>query len=188
MSLLMRGLHGQPVRVLQMMLGEFADGVFGQKTEDALKRYQAQHGLVADGIAGPDTFTQMGLHELVLLQVGTKGTTVKKLQEGLGLPADGDFGAHTEGAVKKVQEDKQLEIDGVAGPQTLQHVPGFGQMTKDKVDASLVTPQTPEVDPAAIAAAAQEAAPAAAAVVSAASESKVARVGASIWSTIKKIV
>ena len=65
MSYLSRGLHGEPVRILQTKLSIVADGVFGLATEDALKSYQSQNGLVADGVAGPDTFMQMGLHELL---------------------------------------------------------------------------------------------------------------------------
>ena len=67
MSILKRGLSGEPVKVLQAKLGVTADGIFGPGTETALKEYQKKHGLAADGVAGPDTFTQMGLYELVLL-------------------------------------------------------------------------------------------------------------------------
>ena len=42
---------------------------------------QIQKSLTPDGIAGPDTFMAMGLYELVLLKQGTRGDTVKKLQD-----------------------------------------------------------------------------------------------------------
>ena len=80
MAILKRGLSGEPVRRLQAKLGVTADGSFGPATEDALEAYQKKNGLAVDGIAGPDTFTQMGLAELVLLTRGTSGETVKKLQ------------------------------------------------------------------------------------------------------------
>jgi peptidoglycan hydrolase-like protein with peptidoglycan-binding domain len=35
------------------------DGIFGPQTEDALKRYQAKSGLVADGIVGPLTWAKL---------------------------------------------------------------------------------------------------------------------------------
>ena len=80
MSILKRGLSGEPVKVLQTKLGVTADGIFGPATEAALKEYQKKHGLLVDGIAGPDTFVQMGLYELVLLAPGTVGDSVKKLR------------------------------------------------------------------------------------------------------------
>lgn len=39
------------------------DGCFGTKTKAALKRYQAAHGLEADGIFGKNTNAAMGLFE-----------------------------------------------------------------------------------------------------------------------------
>jgi len=61
MSILKRGLAGEPVKILQAKLEVPADGEFGPGTETALKAYQQKHGLKVDGIAGPDTFAQMGL-------------------------------------------------------------------------------------------------------------------------------
>jgi peptidoglycan hydrolase-like protein with peptidoglycan-binding domain len=52
---------GGGVRALQRRIGVPADGVFGPGTEAALKRWQAAHGLVPDGIAGPQTRAKLGL-------------------------------------------------------------------------------------------------------------------------------
>lgn len=46
---------------LQGVLGIAQDGQFGPATETSLKAYQNEHGLVADGIAGRNTFRAMGL-------------------------------------------------------------------------------------------------------------------------------
>ncbi len=119
MAILLRGLRGEPVRRLQEKLGVDADGVFGGGTEKALKDYQKANGLKVDGIAGPDTFAQMGLFDLVLLRRGTRGTTVKKLQEKLGIDADGKFGPGTAKAVKAFQEENGLKADGIVGPNSL---------------------------------------------------------------------
>jgi len=54
-----------------------------------------------------------------LLRKGSKGSGVKKLQEALGLEADGDFGPGTEAAVKAWQRENKCTPDGIAGPQTL---------------------------------------------------------------------
>jgi peptidoglycan hydrolase-like protein with peptidoglycan-binding domain len=35
------------------------DGIFGVTTEAAVKRYQADRGLVVDGIVGPSTWTRL---------------------------------------------------------------------------------------------------------------------------------
>lgn len=125
MAILKRGLAGEPVKILQEKLGVSADGQFGPGTEDALKAYQKEHGLSVDGIAGPDTFLAMGLPELVLLTVGSRGEAVKKLQTALGLPADGQFGPATAKAVKEFQEKNGLAVDGFAGPATLAKVSDF---------------------------------------------------------------
>ena len=37
------------------------DGVYGQKTADAVKYFQQKNGLIADGVAGPATLAKIGL-------------------------------------------------------------------------------------------------------------------------------
>jgi putative chitinase len=54
----------------------------------------------------------------MLLKNGSKGEDVKKLQEKLGLKADGSFGPGTEVAVKKWQESNGLKADGIVGDST----------------------------------------------------------------------
>jgi lysozyme len=44
--------HGEDIRV---------DGIFGSKTEEAVKRFQAKSGLVPDGIVGPKTWDKLQL-------------------------------------------------------------------------------------------------------------------------------
>jgi putative chitinase len=54
----------------------------------------------------------------MLLKVGSKGDDVKKLQEKLGLTADGTFGPGTEKAVKDWQSKNGLTADGIVGDGT----------------------------------------------------------------------
>lgn len=54
--LLKIGSKGDDVKKLQSYLGLVADGVFGSKTEAAVKTYQKDHGLVVDGIVGDKTW------------------------------------------------------------------------------------------------------------------------------------
>jgi hypothetical protein len=57
--------------------------------------------------------------EETLLRYGSKGEAVKRLQQALGIEADGDFGPATEKAVRMFQADQGLlPPDGVVGPQT----------------------------------------------------------------------
>jgi len=60
----------------------------------------------------------------MLLKKGSKGDDVKKLQERLGLNADGDFGLKTEDAVKNFQTKNGLTPDGIVGPQTWEKIMG----------------------------------------------------------------
>ena len=53
-----------------------------------------------------------------ILKRGLKGAPVKRLQEKLGITADGDFGPGTEKAVKDFQKANGLAVDGIAGPDT----------------------------------------------------------------------
>lgn len=131
MSLLKRGLKGAPVKRLQKKLDVADDGDFGPGTEKALKEWQAANGLAADGIAGPDTFAAIGLPELILLRKGSRGEQVKKMQQGLGIDADGIFGSGTEAKVKQFQASFGLAEDGMAGPETLAKLNTF---------AALITP------------------------------------------------
>jgi peptidoglycan hydrolase-like protein with peptidoglycan-binding domain len=148
MSVLKRGLSGEPVKILQAKLGVTAVGQFGPGTETALKTYQQQHGLKVDGIAGPDTFAQMGLYELILLKPGTSGDTVKKLQQSLGISADGQFGAGTQKAVREFQTKNGLEADGLAGPATLAKMSLFKEMTPEVVKKSEVAAGAAPAPPA----------------------------------------
>lgn len=56
----------------------------------------------------------------MLLKVGSKGEDVKKVQEKLGLKADGSFGPVTESKVKEWQSSNGLVADGIIGPSSWQ--------------------------------------------------------------------
>ncbi len=147
MSFLKRGLKGAPVKRLQEKLGVSADGDFGPGTEKAVKEFQKKSGLAVDGIAGPDTFTALGLPELVLLRVGTRGDTVKKMQADLGIEADGIFGAGTKKSVMEFQAANGLEADGIAGPKTLAKLTSFASvMTEETVRMAQVQPGEEEFE------------------------------------------
>lgn len=54
-----------------------------------------------------------------ILVKGERGDAIRRLQEKLGVPIDGHFGASTERAVIAFQASRGLAADGVAGPRTL---------------------------------------------------------------------
>ena len=60
---LKKGMQGEAVRALQEMLNELGfdcgavDGIYGKKTEGAVKAFQYANGLQYDGIAGQNTLT-----------------------------------------------------------------------------------------------------------------------------------
>jgi len=56
-----KGSDGDWVRRLQQALAIHVDGDFGNNTESALVAWQQQHGLLADGIAGRNTYRSLGL-------------------------------------------------------------------------------------------------------------------------------
>lgn len=62
-----RGSRGTEVRNIQSRLSAWGynpgrvDGIYGAKTEAAVKRFQRKHGLTPDGIAGPATLAKIGL-------------------------------------------------------------------------------------------------------------------------------
>lgn len=57
--ILKRGSKGDDVAKVQRFLGIEADGIFGVKTEAAVKEWQHQRGIVADGIVGAKTWGAM---------------------------------------------------------------------------------------------------------------------------------
>ena len=55
------GSKGKEVQELQEFLCISTDGHFGRGTESAVKTWQANNKLIADGIVGPATWDAMGL-------------------------------------------------------------------------------------------------------------------------------
>jgi len=82
------------------------DGQIGPMSRTAIKAFQTDRRLVADGDPGPITQA-----ELV--------TVVKAVQKPLGLVVDGDYGSVTVTAMKKYQTSKKLVADGRAGAKTM---------------------------------------------------------------------
>lgn len=122
------GSRGELVALVQLMLHEkgyscgSADGIFGTKTESAVRSYQKAKGLSVDGIVWTNTYAK--LFTECLLKDGSRGELVKALQtrlneQGYGAgTADGIFGSNTEQAVKALQSAAEITVDGKVGKNT----------------------------------------------------------------------
>ncbi|HEU5001344.1 MAG TPA: peptidoglycan-binding protein [Actinomycetota bacterium] len=144
--LLQNGSSGDQVRQLQQALlaagydPTGVDGVYGPGTETAVRRFQGERGLDADGIVGPRTWEALtsiggaadGSPAGGLLRPGSSGARVRQLQQALLAagydPAgvDGVYGPGTETAVRRFQGERGLDADGIVGPRTWEALTSTG--------------------------------------------------------------
>mgnify|MGYP001560479080 CR=1 FL=1 len=127
-SIIKIGSTGESVIFLQQSLTKLGykpgpiDGIFGSKTEAAVKLFQKAKGLVVDGIVGVNTWN--AIYKAMVLKSGSTGEVVIFLQQSLAAigynpgPIDGIFGPKTEAAVKLFQKAKGLVVDGIVGGST----------------------------------------------------------------------
>jgi N-acetylmuramoyl-L-alanine amidase len=113
-------------------------GAFASSTLLAVKTFQQQRGLIADGIVGPDTWSQLveagwrlGDRILYMRYPAFRGDDVLTLQarlNALGFDAgqeDGIFGIDTDQAVKSFQREYGVAEDGIVGPHTTTALTGL---------------------------------------------------------------
>ncbi|GAA3950463.1 peptidoglycan-binding domain-containing protein [Actinoplanes auranticolor] len=132
-----QGDKEHPVVTLQYLLRArgkaiTVDGIFGARTEAAVRDWQRQKGLAVDGIAGPSTWLSL----IIQVRKGDEGDAVRGVQEEFqfrnlsgdpnrGLQVDGDFGPKTDAAVRAFQtavhaDVPSMAVDGIVGPMTWQ--------------------------------------------------------------------
>ena len=133
--LVRRGDRDHPVLTLQHLLrarghAVAADGIFGPKTDAAVRAFQAEKHLAVDGIVGPRTWVAL----ILQVRKGSQGEAVRGVQvefqfrnlsgdPATGLPVDGIFGPRTDAAVRGFQEAlaqdfPEVAVDGIVGPIT----------------------------------------------------------------------
>jgi peptidoglycan hydrolase-like protein with peptidoglycan-binding domain len=133
--LVRQGDQQHPVQTLQHLLrarGQnlTVDGIFGPRTDAAVRAFQQQKALAVDGIVGPDTWSAL----ILTVRQGSQGDAVRGVQEEFqfrnqsgdpskGLQIDGIFGPKTDAAVRGFQDALHQDIpsvtvDGIVGPVT----------------------------------------------------------------------
>ncbi|MDT7580486.1 MAG: hypothetical protein QOK35_1750 [Pseudonocardiales bacterium] len=129
------GSNAHPVPTLQHLLRArnhpvAVDGIFGPKTDAAVRAFQMDAHLAVDGIVGPDTWSAL----IVTVRRGSTGDAVRGVQEEFqfrnlsgdptkGPQIDGVFGPVTEAAVRGFQQalaagTPSVAVDGIVGPVT----------------------------------------------------------------------
>lgn len=150
---LRKGYTGTDVISVQQKLKDLGfytgsvDGVYGTGSMAAVKAFQRQNGLTADGLVGSRTHAVLmsatsgstsnsgsgnsssdsssdQTYAECTLSYGSTGSEVKKMQQalkalGYNVSADGSYGALTQMAVTQFQKRNGLTADGVAGSATL---------------------------------------------------------------------
>ena len=163
---LYKGMKGHTAEIRQLQqwlidleyLDDKADGKFGQNTQNAVKAFQKDRGLTADGIAWPETLELVEIYANEPLVEYPEGTLhrgiygyteeIEFLQYQLfyagylgddSSVVDGVFGAKTEAAVRQFQKEHGIEVTGIVCPNT--------QMALDEEWESSMEPQGGEEDP-----------------------------------------
>ena len=144
-SLIQKGSTGPVAALVQTWLngvrdsctwyGELtADGIFGTKSENAVKEFQLKNSMNMDGKVGANTWNVLyakytAKHGLnvpypgVALRTGNAGGTVRLVQQKLNslgekISTDGKFGSATAAAVQRYQRRNGLTADGIVGKST----------------------------------------------------------------------
>ena len=125
--LVVQGNTGERVIALQNLLnqrigaGLVVDGIFGPKTNAAVRNFQASRHILVDGKVGNQTWPLL----IIQVQRGSRGPAVSAVQHNLrfaygftSLAVDGIFGPQTQAAVQSFQAQFKIGVDGIVGPIT----------------------------------------------------------------------
>lgn len=142
-SILKEGITHEDVQVLQEKLIELnflnipqTTTYYDEITVQAIKDFQNFYGLKEDGTFGPDTFETLQdvskitpLEYTRTLKLDMEGEDVKNLQTKLKImgflntdEVDNIYGPNTRQAVSQFQEVYKLQVDGVAGSDTIEAI------------------------------------------------------------------
>lgn len=158
---LKKGYTGDDVKLVQQLLTDLKyyaggiSGVYDDATIAAVKAFQANNGLLSDGLAGAKTYAvlqggsaraadQLPPPSYKTLKLNSTGTDVTNLQNalknlGYSATVTGTYSTETRSAVAQFQMRNNLTADGIAGASTQQVL--YGGSAKD---ASTPLPQLEE--------------------------------------------
>lgn len=117
---------GERVRTIELLLNQRGysvpvDGVYGQDTATAVGRFQKANNVKVDGTVGGATWPKL----VVTVKRGSKSNAVLAVERWLRLvyryravTVDRIFGPKTEAAVRNVQFNHRLRVDGIVGAST----------------------------------------------------------------------
>ena len=121
------------------------DGIYGSCTEDAVKKFQQDRGLLASGIADRETWQELvdagykiGDRLLYLKNPPFRGDDVRVLQlwlKTLGFypfNENGIFCERTWKALVEFQDNMNIDDDGIMGKQTLHHLKSIQRIIVSK--------------------------------------------------------
>ena len=160
------GSEGTQVTTLQnrlITLGYLtgkADGIYGKNTKAAVKAFQKNNNLDADGVAGSltllalydDSAKDNKIETSTTLRIGTISDAVADMQNrliALGYltgKADGNFGTKTSLALIAFQKANGLTADGIAGVKTLTKLNSSKVTAADGDKTEPVIPVAPSVN------------------------------------------
>ncbi len=157
------GTKNSEVATLQSYLASFGfyagavDGIYGSGTDAALRAFQRDNGLAADGICGTLTRQKLQSSQATnsssgTVSLGDKGASVTKLQKALRSTghlqggAVGVFGQQTLSAVKAFQKAKGLSVDGICGPATWAKLNGTSSSASTKTSSSVSTASAARIE------------------------------------------
>ena len=83
MPVLKIGSRGADVRSLQSALSLYVDGIFGPLTEEAVKKFQSEHGFSPDGIVGAKTWA--ATKSFFTVRPRLRGATSRSSKSGSGI-------------------------------------------------------------------------------------------------------
>ncbi|MCD4669054.1 MAG: peptidoglycan-binding protein [Actinomycetia bacterium] len=121
------------------------DGIFGERTGDAVKKFQQDRSLLVSGIVDQETWQELvdashkiGDRLLYLKNPPFRGDDVRTLQlwlKTLGFypyNENGIFCERTLRALVEFQDNMNIEDDGIAGERTLNHLMGLKRIITSK--------------------------------------------------------